>query len=84
VLPRVRNDRAFKVKAVARYYAGGNVANQPIAWNVTQRPYSWSPKGLDGFLFASSAQFARRVAAQRRASPRSRESSTTTAPLTSP
>ena len=57
--PRVRNDGAFKVKAVARYYAGGNVANQPITWNVTQRPYSWSPKGLDGFLFASSAQFAR-------------------------
>lgn len=57
--PRVRNDAAFKVKAVARYYAGGNVANQPIAWSVTQRPYVWSPKGLPGFLFASSAQFAR-------------------------
>ncbi len=57
--PRVRNDAAFKVKAVARYYAGGNVANQPIAWSVTQRPYSWTPKGLPGFLFASSAQFAR-------------------------
>jgi uncharacterized protein YfaS (alpha-2-macroglobulin family) len=57
--PRVRNDAPFKVKAVARYYAGGNVANQPIAWSVTQRPYTWTPKGLDGFLFASSAQFAR-------------------------
>ncbi len=56
---RVRNDAPFKVKAVARYYAGGNVANQPIAWSVTQRPYSYSPKGLDGFLFASSTQFAR-------------------------
>ncbi len=57
--PRVRNDGPFKVKAVARYYAGGNVANQPIAWSVSQRPYAWTPKGLDGFLFASSAQFAR-------------------------
>jgi len=57
--PRVRNDAPFKVKAVARYYAGGNVANQPIAWSVTQRPWVWTPKGLAGFLFASSAQFAR-------------------------
>lgn len=57
--PRVRNDGPFKVKAVARYYAGGNVANQPIAWSISQRPYSWTPKGLEGFLFASSAQFAR-------------------------
>jgi alpha-2-macroglobulin len=56
---RVRNDGPFKVKAVARYYAGGNVANQPIAWSVTQRPYSYTPKGLPGFLFASSSQFAR-------------------------
>ncbi len=59
---RTRNDAPFKVKAVARYYAGGNVANQPITWNVTQRPYYWMPKGLDGFLFASSTQFARNTA----------------------
>ncbi|MCA3011799.1 MAG: hypothetical protein INH41_05290, partial [Myxococcaceae bacterium] len=57
--PRVRNDGPFKVKAVARYFAGGNVSNQPIAWSVTQRPYSHTPKGLAGFLFASSSQFAR-------------------------
>ncbi len=56
---RVPNDRAFKVKAVARYYAGGNVANQPIAWNVSQRAYDWVPRGQPGFLFASSTQFAR-------------------------
>ncbi len=56
---KVRLDGPFKVKAVARYYAGGNVANQPIAWTVTQRPYHWVPKGLDGYLFASSTQFAR-------------------------
>ena len=56
---RVRNDGPFKVKAIARYYAGGNVANQPIAWTVTQRPYDWVPKNQPGFLFSSSTQFAR-------------------------
>ncbi len=56
---RVRNDQPFKVKALARYYAGGNVANQPIAWTVTQRPYDWVPRGQPGFLFANSSQFAR-------------------------
>lgn len=62
---RVRNDGPFKVKALARYYAGGNVANQPIAWTVTQRPYDWVPKGLPpGFLFANSTQFARPASIQ--------------------
>ena len=61
---RVRNDQAFKVKALARYYAGGNVANQPIAWSVTQRAYDWVPKGLPGFLFANSTQFARPASQQ--------------------
>ena len=56
---RVRNDEPFKVKALARYYAGGNVASQPIAWTVTQRPYDWMPKNQPGFLFSSSTQFAR-------------------------
>lgn len=56
---RVRNDGPFKVKALARYYAGGNVANQPIAWTVTQRPWDWVPRGRPGFLFSSSSQFAR-------------------------
>ncbi|MFZ5441614.1 MAG: alpha-2-macroglobulin [Myxococcota bacterium] len=61
---RVRNDGPFKVKALARYYAGGNVANQPIAWTVTQRPWDWVPKGLPGFLFANSSQFARPASQQ--------------------
>ena len=56
---RVRNDAPFKVKAVARYYGGGNVANQPIAWTVTQRPYDWVPKNQPGYMFSSSTQFAR-------------------------
>ncbi|HZH17575.1 MAG TPA: MG2 domain-containing protein [Archangium sp.] len=55
----VRLDAPFKVKAVARYYAGGNVAGQPISWTVTRRPYYYVPKGREGFLFASSTQFAR-------------------------
>lgn len=61
---RVRNDGPFKVKALARYYAGGNVANQPIAWTVTQRAWDWYPKGLPGFLFANSTQFARPASQQ--------------------
>ena len=61
---RVRNDGPFKVKALARYYAGGNVANQPIAWTVTQRPWDWVPKGQPGFLFANSTQFARPASQQ--------------------
>ncbi|WP_224249316.1 alpha-2-macroglobulin [Hyalangium gracile] len=55
----VRLDAPFKVKAVARYYAGGNVSGQPIAWTVTRRPHYYVPKGREGFLFASSTQFAR-------------------------
>ncbi|MBL8953537.1 MAG: hypothetical protein JNK82_22365, partial [Myxococcaceae bacterium] len=61
---RTRLDAPFKAKAVARYYAGGVLAGQPIAWAVTQRPYHWVPKGLGGFLFASSSQFARPAARQ--------------------
>ena len=55
----VRLDGPFKMKALARYYAGGSVAGQPIKWKVTQRPYYHVPKGREGFLFASSSQFAR-------------------------
>ena len=54
-----RLDGPFKVKAVARYYAGGNVAGQPISWTVTRRPHYYVPKGREGFLFASSTQFGR-------------------------
>lgn len=57
--PAVPLDAPFKVKAVARYYAGGTVAQQPVAWTVTRRPYHYVPKGREGFLFASSTQFAR-------------------------
>ena len=57
-------DRPFQVKALARYYAGGAASGQPITWSVTQRPYHHVPAGREGFLFASSAQFARPSAAR--------------------
>jgi hypothetical protein len=56
---RVRLDGPFTAKAVARYYAGGNVAGQPVSWSVTRRPAFHVPAGRPGFLFASSTQFAR-------------------------
>ena len=62
---KARLDQPFSVKAVARYYAGGNVAGQAIRWNVTRRPAWHVPKGREGFLFASSSQFARPEARNR-------------------
>jgi uncharacterized protein YfaS (alpha-2-macroglobulin family) len=56
---RARLDAPFKVKALARYYAGGNVANEKIRWTVTRRAHHHVPEGREGFLFASSSQFAR-------------------------
>lgn len=56
---RVRLDQPFKVKAAARYYAGGSVAGEQIDWVVSRRPYHYVPEGRDGYLFASSSQFAR-------------------------
>ena len=62
---RARLDQPFTVRASARYYAGGNVAAQPIRWNVSRRPTWHTPKGREGFLFASSSQFARPDAASK-------------------
>jgi alpha-2-macroglobulin len=56
---KVRNDAPFEVKTLARYFAGGNLAHQPISWTISQRPYDWSPTGQKGFLFASSLQMSR-------------------------
>ncbi|HEY4223489.1 MAG TPA: alpha-2-macroglobulin family protein, partial [Myxococcota bacterium] len=61
---KARLDAPFKVRALARYYAGGNVAHEKIKWSVTRRPWRHVPKGREGFLFASSAQFARPEAKQ--------------------
>jgi uncharacterized protein YfaS (alpha-2-macroglobulin family) len=57
-------DAPIPVKAIARYYAGGVASGQKIRWNVTQRATYHVPKGREGFLFASSAQFARPGAAR--------------------
>jgi hypothetical protein len=58
-------DQPFKVRALARYYAGGNVAGQPVRWTITRRPAWHVPKGREGWLFASSSQFARSEARSR-------------------
>ncbi len=50
-------DAQFSVGLVARYFAGGLVADRPIKWRVTQFPYEWSPPGREGFLFSSDARF---------------------------
>ncbi len=50
-------DREFKVGLTATYYAGGQVAAQPVRWRVTQFPYTWVPKGREGFSFSSDARY---------------------------
>jgi alpha-2-macroglobulin len=52
-------DREFKVGATATYYAGGRVSGRPLAWRVTQFPYSWTPRRLQGFLYSSDGRFSR-------------------------
>src|SRR5262249_60249859 len=50
-------DGEFSVDLVARYFAGGLVAERPIKWRASQFPYAWTPPGPDGFLFSSDARF---------------------------
>lgn len=52
-------DREFKVGLTGIYYAGGRVAARPIAWRVTQFPYTWTPKRRSGFLYSSDGRFSR-------------------------
>jgi hypothetical protein len=52
-------DREFKVGLTATYYAGGRVTARPLAWRVTQFPYSWTPRRLSGFLYSSDGRFSR-------------------------
>jgi uncharacterized protein YfaS (alpha-2-macroglobulin family) len=52
-------DREFKVGLTAAYYAGGRVTARPLAWRVTQFPYSWTPRRLSGFLYSSDGRFSR-------------------------
>lgn len=56
---RVPNDTPFDLLAAATYYAGGEVANRPIRWSVTQYPLTWSPDGPEGFRYSSDGRFSR-------------------------
>jgi uncharacterized protein YfaS (alpha-2-macroglobulin family) len=56
---RVPLDREFKVGLTGIYYAGGRVSGRPIAWRVTQFPYTWTPKRRAGFLYSSDGRFSR-------------------------
>ncbi len=50
-------DREFKVGLTATYYAGGQVAERPVRWRVTQFPYTWTPRAREGFQFSSDARY---------------------------
>jgi alpha-2-macroglobulin len=54
---QVSLDREFSVDMIARYFAGGLVADRPIKWRATQFPHSFTPPGRDGFLFSTDARF---------------------------
>ncbi|HEX8987010.1 MAG TPA: alpha-2-macroglobulin family protein, partial [Rhodocyclaceae bacterium] len=53
-------DREFKVQLAAQYYAGGQAAERPVRWRVTQFPYAWTPKTQPGFFFSSDGRFSGR------------------------
>ncbi|MBV9076250.1 MAG: alpha-2-macroglobulin, partial [Methylobacteriaceae bacterium] len=50
-------DGEFSVDLLAKYFAGGLVADRPIKWRVSQFPQAWTPPGRDGFLFSSDSRF---------------------------
>ena len=62
---RVPLDREFKVGLTGIYYAGGKVTSRPIAWRVTQFPYTWTPKRRSGFLYSSDGRFSRSLSSVR-------------------
>jgi hypothetical protein len=70
-------DREFKVGLTGIYYAGGRVSGRPIAWRVTQFPYTWTPKRRAGFLYSSDGRFSRTAAFE--SSPRLEKQDTTDA-----
>ena len=53
-------DREFKVQLAAQYYAGGQAAERPVRWRVTQFPYAWTPSSQAGFYFSSDGRFSGR------------------------
>src|SRR5262249_21915803 len=50
-------DAEFAVDLVARYFAGGLLAERPVKWRATQFPHVWTPPGRPGFLFSTDARF---------------------------
>ena len=53
-------DREFKVQLTAQYYAGGQAADRPVRWRVTQFPYAWTPAARPGFFYSSDGRFSGR------------------------
>jgi uncharacterized protein YfaS (alpha-2-macroglobulin family) len=53
-------DREFNVQLTAQYYAGGQAADRPVRWRVTQFPYAWTPTSQPGFFFSSDGRFSGR------------------------
>jgi len=51
-------DASFNVDLIARYFAGGLLADRPIHWRAVQYPYNWTPPGHDGFLFSTDSRYA--------------------------
>ncbi|MEM8964291.1 MAG: MG2 domain-containing protein, partial [Acidobacteriota bacterium] len=52
-------DAPFNVDLTATYYAGGRVAGRPLAWRVTQFPYTWQAPEREGFMWSSDGRFSR-------------------------
>ncbi|GLS22833.1 hypothetical protein GCM10007874_58530 [Labrys miyagiensis] len=50
-------DASFNVDLIARYFAGGLLADRPIHWRAMQYPYNWAPPGHEGFLFSTDARY---------------------------
>ncbi|MDE2362970.1 MAG: alpha-2-macroglobulin [Hyphomicrobiales bacterium] len=50
-------DGEFSVDLLARYFAGGLVAERPVKWRAAQFPYLWTPPGREGFLFSTDSRF---------------------------
>ncbi|ARM92534.1 alpha-2-macroglobulin domain-containing protein (plasmid) [Rhizobium sp. CIAT894] len=50
-------DSSFNVDLIARYFAGGLLADRPIRWRAVQYPYNWTPSGHEGFLFSTDSRY---------------------------
>lgn len=54
---QVSLEEPFTAQLVARYFAGGLVADRPLQWRVAQFPHAWTPPRREGFFFSSDARF---------------------------